>query len=421
MITKLFRNARIFSPVDKGAPLAGSAQGKVRSLERGAMVVCDGLIACIGSEPKVISDLKFRRIDEEVDCRGKCVIPGFVDPHTHMCFAIRREEEFSFRLKGTSYLEILKAGGGILSSVRAVRKISEEGLLAATLENAFSALRFGTTTLEIKSGYGLDTETELKMLAVIDRVCRKTPLDVVATFMGAHAVPEQYLHVPEDYIDLVIEEMLPAIIRQGIARYCDVFCEQGVFSVDQSRRILKAAGTAGLGLKIHADEVHDVGGAGLAAELGAVSAEHLLAASDANIACLATAGTVAVLLPGTAYSLQKPYARARNMIAAGVPVAIATDCNPGSCFTESMPFVFGLSVMNMGLTPEEALAAATLNAAYAIGMANQVGSLDKGKQADFLILDGESPAILAYHAGVSPVVAVYKKGERHNVFSPIAL
>jgi imidazolonepropionase len=412
MIRKLIRNAYFFSPVDNGVPLAGNFQGRVRSLEQGAMLVCDGRIERIGTESEVLADIQSRQIDEEVDCGGKCVIPGFVDPHTHMCFAVRREAEFGLRLKGTSYLDILKAGGGILSSVNAVRKTSEESLLAVTLENALSALRFGTTTLEIKSGYGLNTETELKMLSVIDRVRRQTPLDVVATFMGAHAVPEEYRKAPEDYVDLLIAEMIPAVSRQGIARYCDIFCEAGVFSVDQSRRILSAADSAGLGLKIHADEVHDMGGAGLAAELRAVSAEHLLAASDANIACLVTSGTLAVLLPGTAYSLQKPYARARDMIAAGVPVAIATDCNPGSCFTESMPFVFGLSVMNMALTPEEALTAATLNAAYTIGMADRVGSLDQGKQADFLILDGESPAILAYHAGVSPVVAVFKKGEK---------
>lgn len=412
MICKLFRNAHIVTPVDSGTPSAGKFQGRVRILNQGALLVCDGLIAHIGTEAEVLAGIQPLQIDAEVDCGGRCVIPGFVDPHTHMCFAVRREAEFGLRLKGTSYLDILKAGGGILSSVKAVRKASEDSLLAATLENALSALRFGTTTLEIKSGYGLDTETELKMLSVIDRVRRRTPLDVVPTFMGAHAVPEEFRKAPEEYVDLLIEEMIPAIRHQGIARYCDVFCEAGVFSVDQSRRILTAAGIAGFGLKIHADEVHDMGGAGLAAELRAVSAEHLLAASDANIARLATSGTLAVLLPATAYSLQKPYARARDMIAAGVPIAIATDCNPGSSFTESMPFVFGLSVMNMRLTPEEALSAATLNAAYSIGMADRVGSLDQGKQADFLILDGESPAILAYHAGVSPVIDVYKKGVR---------
>lgn len=412
MIRKLIRNAHIFTPVDNGVPSAGKNQGRVRILNQGALLVCDGVIEHIGTEAEVLACIQSLQIDEEVDCGGRCVIPGFVDPHTHMCFAVRREAEFGLRLKGTSYLDILKAGGGILSSVNAVRKTSEESLLATTLETALSALRFGTTTLEIKSGYGLNTETELKMLSVIDRVGRQTPLDVVATFMGAHAVPEEYRNAPEGYVDLLIKEMIPAVSRQGIARYCDVFCEAGVFSVDQSRRILTAAGSAGFGLKIHADEVHDMGGAGLAAELRAVSAEHLLAAGDANIARLATSGTLAVLLPGTAYSLKKPYARARDMIAAGVPVALATDCNPGSCFTESMPFVFGLSVMNMHLTPEEALTASTMNAAHAIGMADRVGSLDKGKQADFLILDGESPAILAYHAGVSPVIDVYKKGRR---------
>ncbi len=412
MIRKLIRNAHIFTPVDNGVPSAGKNQGRVRILNQGALLVCDGVIEHIGTEAEVLACIQPLQIDEEVDCGGRCVIPGFVDPHTHMCFAVRREAEFGLRLKGTSYLDILKAGGGILSSVNAVRKTSEESLLATTLETALSALRFGTTTLEIKSGYGLNTETELKMLSVIDRVGRQTPLDVVATFMGAHAVPEEYRNAPEGYVDLLIKEMIPAVSRQGIARYCDVFCEAGVFSVDQSRRILTAAGSAGFGLKIHADEVHDMGGAGLAAELRAVSAEHLLAAGDANIARLATSGTLAVLLPGTAYSLKKPYARARDMIAAGVPVALATDCNPGSCFTESMPFVFGLSVMNMHLTPEEALTASTMNAAHAIGMADRVGSLDKGKQADFLILDGESPAILAYHAGVSPVIDVYKKGRR---------
>lgn len=398
--------------MDTGAPLAGRFQGRIAGIEQGAMLVCDGRIERIGTEPDVLADTDFGRIDVEVDCGGNCVIPGFVDPHTHMCFALRREAEFGLRLRGTSYLDILKAGGGILSSVNAVRNTSEENLLAATLENVSSALRLGTTTLEIKSGYGLDTASELKMLSVIDRVRRRTPLDVVATFMGAHAVPEEFLKTPEAYVDLLIGEMIPAIRRQGIARYCDVFCEAGVFSVDQSRRILTAAGSAGLGLKIHADEIHDMGGAGLAAELQAVSAEHLLAVSHAGISRLAMSGTLAVLLPGTAYCLQKPYARARDMIAAGVPVAIATDCNPGSCFTESMPFVFGLAVMNMGLTPEEALTAATLNAAYGIGMAGRVGSLDPGKQADFLILDGKSPDILAYHAGVSPVVAVFKKGEK---------
>jgi imidazolonepropionase len=340
------------------------------------------------------------------------MIPGFVDPHTHLCFARRREEEFDMRIAGTPYLEILNQGGGILSSVRAVHEASENELLKNTLRHALSALSFGTTTVEIKSGYGLDTANELKMLRVIEQVGRFSPLDVVPTFLGAHAVPETFRGRPDDFVDLVIEEMLPAVVEQKIARYCDVFCEKGVFSIDQGRKILTAAKRLGLGIKIHADEVHDLGGASLAADLGAVSADHLLAAGAISIEKMAKSGVVANLLPATAYSLRKPYARAREMIEAGLPVALATDCNPGSGYTESMPFVFGLAVVNMMMTPFEALTGATLNAAYAVGMADRVGSLDVGKQADFLLLEGDTPAIIAYHAGVNTVDSVYKSGER---------
>jgi imidazolonepropionase len=272
------------------------------------------------------------------------------------------------------------------------------------------ALQFGTTTMEIKSGYGLDTENELKMLAAIRGAADNTVVDIVATFLGAHAVPMEYRGREDDFISLVISEMLPAVKKQGVAQQCDIFCEEGVFSIAQGRRLLGAAKDMGMKVKLHADEVHDLGGAGLAAELGALSADHLLAASDSNIKAMAAGGVVATLLPATAYSLRKPYARARAMIEKGLPVALATDCNPGSSFTESMPFVIGLAVLNMGMSPAEALVGATLNSAYAIGKADNAGSLDVGKQADFLVLEGESPAILAYHAGVSSVVEVYKKG-----------
>jgi imidazolonepropionase len=376
------------------------------------MVVRDGLIEAVGPEEEILSSLSGREFDEEIDCGGRCVIPGFVDPHTHMCFARRREEEFSLRLAGTPYLEILQKGGGILSSVRSVREATEDDLFENTLASALSALSLGTTTVEMKSGYGLDTETELRMLSVIRRVGRETPLDVVPTFMGAHAVPELYRGNGDGYVDLLVEEMLPAVEEQGIARFCDVFCEEGVFSAAQTERILAEASRRGLGLKVHADEVHDTGGAALAARMGAVSAEHLLAVSDEGIGALAKSGTTAILLPATAYSLRKPYARARAMIEHGVPVALATDCNPGSSFTESMPFVFGLAVMAMGLTVEEALTAATKNSACAVGMGAVCGTLEAGKQADFLLLDGETPAVLAYHAGVPAVEGVCKKGEQ---------
>lgn len=408
----LFENAKIFTPVDTGAPLVGKAQGTLASFADGAILVSDGHVAAIGGSSLVASAAAKKSGVEIVDLGGRCMIPGFVDPHTHLCFSRRREEEFALRLAGTPYLEILRQGGGIHSSVQAVAEATVEELFAATCQRAQIALQFGTTTLEIKSGYGLDTENELKMLRVIGGLAAETGQDVVATFLGAHAVPLAYRDNSDDYIDLLIGEMLPAVKEQGIAGQCDIFCEEGVFSVEQSRRLLTFAAATGMKVKLHADEVHDLGGAGLAAELGASSADHLLAASDVNLRAMAAAGVVATLLPATAYSLRKPYARARFMIDNGLPVALATDCNPGSSYTESIPFVIGLAVLNMEMSPAEALCGATLNAAYAIDLADKVGSLDVGKQADFLVLDGQTPAMLAYHAGVSPVEMVYKRGQR---------
>ncbi len=413
MTQQLFHNTAICSPVDRGLPLAGIAQGELAHFNNGALLVEDGLIAAVGDEKQVRAAAKGKGAGEleEIDCGGRCMVPGFVDPHTHMCFAALREEEFALRLAGTPYLEILRQGGGILSSVRAVAAASEEELFANTLGHVCTALSLGTTSLEIKSGYGLDTENELKMLRVIGRVATESPVDIVATFLGAHAVPEKYKTDPDAFVSLLIDEMLPQVKKQNIARFCDVFCETGVFSIEQSRRMLQAAQAHGLGVKIHADEVNDLGGARLAAELRACSADHLLAASAENIKAMARAGVIATLLPATAYSLRKNYARARLMIENDVPVALATDCNPGSSFTESMQFVIGLAVLNMHMTPAEALTGATLNAAYAINMAAKAGSLDQGKQADFLLLAGATPAILAYHAGVSSVEKVYKKGQ----------
>jgi imidazolonepropionase len=408
----LFRNANIFTPIDRGTPAAGDDQDELAHYSGGALLVHDGLVVAVGAEPEVVAQIPPSATVQDKTVDGRCLIPGFVDPHTHMCFAARREAEFVERLKGTPYLEILAKGGGILSSVKAVVEATEEDLYEVTRTHAASALRFGTTTLEIKSGYGLDTENELKMLAAIGRLSRESVQDIVPTFLGAHAIPPAYSGDPDAFIELLIREMLPAVLKQGIAHHCDIFCEQGVFSIDQGRRLLTAAKALGMKVKLHADEVNDLGGAGLAAELKACSADHLLAASDDNLRAMAKAGVVATLLPATAYSLRKPYARARFMIDNGLPVALATDCNPGSSYSESMPFVIGLAVLNMQMSPAEALIGATLNPAYAIGMAEKVGSLDVGKQADFLVLDGESPAILAYHAGVSPVVEVYKKGKQ---------
>lgn len=410
MSVKVFRNAKIFTPDDQGKAHAGQKQGSLVSYDVGALLVQDGLIAKIGSERDILAALEPAIVNEAHDCQGKCLIPGFVDPHTHNCFASLRESEFELRLAGTPYLEILKQGGGILSSVHAVGQAGVDELYVNTKKQVLRALRLGTTTMEIKSGYGLDTANELKMLEAINRVSKHTPVDIRATFLGAHAVPLAYSGKPDEFISMIIDEMLPAVARQGIAKQCDIFCEKGVFTIAQGRRLLSAAIAMGMKVKLHADEVNDLGGAGLAAELHALSADHLLAANEENMAAMARAGVVATLLPATAYSLRKPYARARTMLQKNLAIALATDCNPGSSYTESMPFIIGLAVLNMGMTPAEALTGATLNAAYAIDMAHSVGSLNVGKQADFLILDGGSPAILAYHAGVSSVNEVYKKG-----------
>ena len=415
MSTELFVNARIFTPIDSGGPSAGKRQGELAYFDKGAILVKVGLIAKIGDEKSVLAALTSEEQAHAYDCAGKCVVPGFVDPHTHNCFAALRENEFELRIGGTPYLEILRRGGGILSSVKSVAAADVEMLAATTEKQIRRALKLGTTTMEIKSGYGLDTENELKMLDAIHIAAGRTPIDSVATFLGAHAIPGEFKDRSDDFISLIIEEMLPAVKAQGIAEHCDIFCEEGVFSISQGRTLLSAALEAGLKIKLHADEVHDLGGAGLAAELQALSADHLLAAGDDNLDAMAEAGVVATLLPATAYSLRKPYARARTMIEKNLPVALATDCNPGSSYTESMPFAIGLGIMNMLMTPAEALTAATLNSAYAIDMADKVGSLETGKQADFVLLDGQSPAILAYHAGVSPVEAVFKKGKMIDV------
>jgi len=409
MVT-LFRNADIWTPEDTGTPACGPGQARLSRWERGCLLSRDGRIQAVGDEQAVTRGLRPREVEQEVDCGGRCMVPGFVDAHTHLCFLSPREKEFQARLSGADYLQILNAGGGILSSVQSVRSASEEELFARTRARALSALRMGTTTMEIKSGYGLALEPELKQLRVIARVSRETPLTVVPTFLGAHAVPPEYTGRAEAYVETIVTEMIPAVSRAGAARFCDVFCEEGVFSTGQSRRILEAARAAGMGIRLHADEMHDTGGAELAASLHASCADHLLAARDSGIAAMARAGVIGVLLPATAYTMRRPFAAPRTMIDKGLAVAIATDCNPGSSFTESMPFVFGLAVLQMGLSVPEALTAATLNAAYSLGLGREAGSLTQGKKADLLLLEGETPAILAFHAGVSPVAEVFAAG-----------
>ena len=346
-----------------------------------------------------------------VDARGKAVLPGFVDAHTHFVFGGYRAEEFSFRLRGMSYMEIMQRGGGIASTVEATRGATEEELVSSGKRRLDRMLTFGVTTVEGKSGYGLDRETEIKQLRVMKKLDGSHPVDIVPTFLGAHTVPTEYKGDPDAYIDYISKEVLPEISRLRLAEFCDIFCETGVFDLAQSRRLLEAAPSFGLGVKLHADELTRLGGAELAAELGAVSADHLLHASEEGIAHMAAQGVIAVLLPATAFSLKEPYAPARSMIGHGCAVALATDFNPGSCFTESIPLIFALATLYMGMTPEEAVTACTLNGAAALGRAKTVGSLDPGKQGDAVILEFPSHLFIPYHIGVNCVEKVIKKGK----------
>ena len=346
-----------------------------------------------------------------LDGRGGTLVPGFVDPHTHLPWAGSREEEFAQRLAGRSYQEIAAAGGGILSTVRATRAAGEEELAALVRRRMDRMLAWGTTTAEAKSGYGLTRADELKQLRAIARAAADHAVDLVPTLLAAHEVPPEHRGARERYLDLVCEEIVPAAAEAGLARFCDVFCEHGVFTVEESRRVLAAGARHGLLPRLHADEFVDSGAAALAAELGALSADHLMAVSPQGIEALAAAGVTAVLLPGTSFFLMKHvWAPARRLVEAGVPVALATDCNPGSSFTESMPMILTLAVFELRLSIEEALTAATLNAACSLGLGAEVGSVEEGKRADLVLLDAPNLLHLAYHYGINPVAAVVKDG-----------
>lgn len=392
------------------APKCAAAMQQLDIIEDGALWLEDGIICKVGTTTEILAELT-QVPDEVVDASGRCVLPGFVDPHTHFLFAGHRAEEFSWRLRGDTYMDIMERGGGIVNSVRATRQASEEELLAIGHKRLDSMLSFGVTTVEGKSGYGLDADTELKQLSVMAELDRQHPVDVVRTFMGAHAIPAEYKGRTDEFVDYLLNEVLPLVAQRQLASFCDVFCEKGVFSVEQSRRLLTAAQSLGLQAKVHADEIVTLGGAELAAEIGALSAEHLLHASDAGIRRMGEAGVIAVLLPSTAFCLREPYARARFMIDSGVPVALATDFNPGSCFSESIPLVIALAALYMQMTPAEIVTALTINAAAAVGRSDRVGSLEAGKQADFVLLEHPSHLYLPYHAGVNCVVTVVKRGQ----------
>lgn len=390
-------------------PRIGVALADLGLVADGAVAASDGIIVAAGPTEQVMDEVSSSGL--VIDASEKIVLPGFVDPHTHLVFAGSRAEEFELRLAGASYQEIARKGGGIVRTMRDTRAAPEEHLVALGHQRLDRMLAHGTTTAEAKSGYGLSVEDELKCLRVIHRLTAAHQVDLIPTFLGAHAVPPEYQGDADRYVRLVLEEMIPAVVEEDLAEFCDVFCERGSFTPHQSKEVLLAGGEAGLQAKIHADELSDLGGAQLAAEVEAISADHLLHASDEGLRAMASAGTMAVLLPGTAFFLGLPYANARRMIEFGVGVALGTDFNPGTSPTLSMPMVISLACIGMHLTPAEAIAASTINAAHALAVAEEVGSLEPGKVADLVLLDLPDYRHLPIDFGVNPVHTVVKRGQ----------
>lgn len=387
----------------------GQEMSELHIIPDGTIVIEDGIINAVGKSNEVLADIDEAQY-EVISAAGKAILPGFVDSHTHFIFGGYRAEEFSWRLRGDSYMEIMQRGGGIINTVKATREAAREELFESGKQRLDSMLSFGVTTVEGKSGYGLDYETEIKQLEVMAELDEKHAVDVVRTFLGAHAVPKEYKGREDEFIEYLTDNVLPVVAERKLAEFCDVFCEKNVFSIVQSRKLLREAQKLGLGAKLHADEIVQLGGSELAAEIGAISADHLLQASVQGVTDLAKAGVVATLLPGTAFSLKEECARGRYMIDQGCAVALATDMNPGSCFTESIPLIFALAVLYMNLSIEEAVSALTINGAAAVGRADTIGSLDVDKQGDLVILEFPSYKYIPYHIGVSSVEKVVKRG-----------
>ncbi|MFC3212068.1 imidazolonepropionase [Planomicrobium okeanokoites] len=405
------KHAQLATIKGQQGPRSKEAMSELGLIEDGSIWLEDGKIAAVGTTAELEEQYTARSSEAEViDAKGQLVTPGLVDPHTHVAYGGSREGEFEKRLQGVSYMDIMNAGGGIHATMRMTREATEEELIAQTTKRLDSFLEHGVTTVEGKSGYGMNLETELKQLKVMKRLNAEHPIDLVPTFMGAHAVPSEYKGKEDEFVDYLIETMLPEVA--DLAEFNDVFCEKNVYTPEQSERILEAGKKYGLTPKIHADEIVSYGGAELAAKVGAISAEHLLKASDEGIKAMADAGVIACLLPATALYLREEAAQGRKMIDSGVAVAISTDCNPGSSPTVSMPLVMNLACISMRLTPAEALVAATYNAACAIKRENRAGSIEVGKQADVVLWKVKSYQELQYLFGVNHVESVWKNGEK---------
>lgn len=406
---RIIKNVKIATPIGHEAR-KGSAMSELRYVDNGIIVIVDGVIEYSGEESECPGELLALHTYEFTDAGGRLAIPGFVDSHTHLIFGGYRPDEFSWRLKGDSYMSIMERGGGIQSTVNSTRAASPEEISSKTSWLIGKMVEMGVTTVEAKSGYGLDKATERMQLEAIKAVQEDvaSPLNVVATFLGAHAVPTEYKGRTSDYVDYIIREMLPEF--RDLAKFCDVFCEKNVFELEDSRRLLKAARELGYELKLHADEIVTLGGGELSAELKAVSADHLLHVSDEGIRRMAEAGVVATLLPLTAFALKEPFAPARKFIEAGAAVALATDLNPGSCFSGSIPLTIALACIHMNMSIEETLTALTLNGAAAVGMADRIGSIEKGKLADIVILEFDNLNYLPYYVGMNCVRTTIHNG-----------
>ncbi len=398
-------------PVSNGGPQRGARLGDLGLIQDGAVAIQDGRIIAIGPTTELCAQFSAER---KIDATGHAVIPGFVDPHTHVVWAGDRAGEFEMRVAGRTYMEIMAAGGGIMSTVRATRAASLDELVAQTKPRLARMLAHGTTTAETKTGYGLETAAEIKMLDAIRRLQAEQPVELVPTFLGAHAIPAEYKDRPDAYVDLLVSEMLPAFSPLSTLPsplFCDAFCEDGAFTLEQTRRILTRAKELGFGLKLHVDEFKPLGGSQLGVELGAISVDHFVTTPPDQVKAVAESDVIAVSLPGTPFGLgHTGYSPARLLLEHGGALALATDCNPGTCWCESMQFVMALACRYLRLTPAQALAAATINAAFAIGRGDMVGSLEVGKQADIVILDVPDYRHLGYRFGTNLVYTVIKRG-----------
>lgn len=412
--TLIIRNAHIVTPTGSSAR-RGDAMNSLLDIPCGRVTVSpEGRIAAV--EPDNGAPIHGDGISV-LDLEGNLLLPGFVDSHTHACFAGLRANEFAMRMRGATYMEIMNAGGGIQATVVPTRQVSVEELATDLAARMRYLASMGATTVEVKSGYGLDTASELKMLQAINQVASdpQTPVRIVTTFMGAHAIGEEYRGRTDEYVSMLISEMLPQ--AAPLADFCDVFCEKGVFELDQTRRILEAAKALGMKTKLHADEIVTLGGAELAAEMGATSADHLLHISDAGVEALAHSDTIATLLPLTAFSLKEPFAPARKLIDGGAAVALASDFNPGSCYSASIPLMFSLACIYMGMTVAETITALTLNGAAALGVAHETGSIEPGKWADLAMMSTPDPDTLPYHIGANQVNCTLSRGRLFDFLS----